>query len=153
MRFAFTLLTVRVETVRKLFLAAALLLASNTQGWSMDSLAHFTWKNRVLVVFGQTEDAKVQKQITTIRAQEAELADRDMVVLHVTQDKVTPIFGNAGGIDAQALTREAGADGKSFEAVLIGKDGGVKLRSEDVVGSVALFDLIDRMPMRRAGQK
>ncbi|NTF32882.1 DUF4174 domain-containing protein [Rhizobium skierniewicense] len=138
--------------MKKLVLAAALLLASHTQGWSMDSLSHFTWKNRVLLVFGQTDDAKVKKQITTIRAEEAELADRDMVVLHVTQNNVTTIFGKADGIDAQALARETGADGNSFKAVLIGKDGGIKLRSEDVVGSVALFDLIDRMPMRRAGQ-
>ncbi|NTF08409.1 DUF4174 domain-containing protein [Agrobacterium rubi] len=139
--------------MKKLLLAAALLLAWNTQGWSMDSLSHLTWKNRVLVVFGKTEDAKVQKQIETVREQEAELADRDMVVLHVTDDRVTPIFGSAGGLDAKTLTREAGANGKAFEAVLIGKDGGIKLRSDDVVGSVALFDLIDRMPMRQAGQK
>ncbi|OCJ43149.1 hypothetical protein A6U92_20215 [Agrobacterium rubi] len=107
----------------------------------------------MLVVFGKTEDAKVQTQIETIREQEAELADRDMVVLHVTADNVTPIFGSAGGLDAKTLTREARANGKAFEAVLIGKDGGIKLRSDDVVGSLALFDLIDRMPMRQAGQK
>ncbi|MEO0341702.1 MAG: DUF4174 domain-containing protein, partial [Bacteroidota bacterium] len=38
----------------------------------------------------------------------------------------------------------------SFLFILIGKDGGVKLRSTSVVPLDDLFALIDGMPMRRA---
>ena len=33
--------------------------------------------------------------------------------------------------------------------LLVGKDGGVKLRSEEPVSIQRIFDLIDSMPMRR----
>ncbi len=37
----------------------------------------------------------------------------------------------------------------AFEAVLVGKDGGEKLRSADPIGPDRLFAIIDAMPMRR----
>ena len=40
---------------------------------------------------------------------------------------------------------EAGA----FAAVLVGKDGGEKFRSEGPVSPEVLFEIIDAMPMRR----
>jgi hypothetical protein len=36
-----------------------------------------------------------------------------------------------------------------FEIILIGKDGGVKLRSKTPISLEELFSLIDAMPMRR----
>ena len=40
-----------------------------------------------------------------------------------------------------------------FEIVLIGKDGGEKLRQGQVLSSEKLFGLIDAMPMRQAERK
>ena len=37
----------------------------------------------------------------------------------------------------------------SFRVVLIGKDGGVKLRQEEPISVADLFALIDSMPMRK----
>ncbi|OHX63799.1 hypothetical protein NH26_24710 [Flammeovirga pacifica] len=39
---------------------------------------------------------------------------------------------------------------KDFEVVLIGLDGGVKLRQSTILSKKALYDKIDSMPMRRA---
>ncbi|AXV17407.1 hypothetical protein CYG48_12565 [Neorhizobium sp. SOG26] len=36
-----------------------------------------------------------------------------------------------------------------IHAVLVGKDGGIKLKTTDVLGESDLFGLIDRMPMRQ----
>ncbi len=49
---------------------------------------------------------------------------------------------------AVALRHRLGADA-GFTALLIGKDGGEKLRSDTPVGKADLFPLIDSMPMRQ----
>lgn len=38
----------------------------------------------------------------------------------------------------------------SFKVVLVGKDGGIKLRGGTVVSNADMFDFIDRMPMKRS---
>ena len=39
-------------------------------------------------------------------------------------------------------------DGDGFQAVLVGKDGGVKARWNELVVPAAVFELVDAMPMR-----
>lgn len=52
------------------------------------------------------------------------------------------------GETAGELRRAYGvADG--FEALLVGRDGGVKLRSPEPVSPEELFERIDEMPLRR----
>ena len=138
--------------MKKIILAATILLAATSQGFAMDSLKKYTWENRVLVLFGTADDDKLASQIALLKSQASELSERDMVVMQVSDDTVTSVHGDAAGIDAKALKAEAGASGNAFQAVLIGKDGGVKLRSSEVVSDVEMFDLIDRMPMRQAGR-
>jgi hypothetical protein len=38
---------------------------------------------------------------------------------------------------------------EAFEIILIGLDGGIKLRKNDIVSREELFSIIDAMPMRR----
>lgn len=135
----------------KIRLATILLLLSTvSQGFSMDGLSELTWKNRVLVAFGGAMDGRLRQQITLLMKNTDDLADRDMIVLQVSGDTVSTIFGSAPDLDADALRAGAKASGDEFQVILVGKDGGIKLRSNQVVGDVELFDLIDRMPMRRA---
>jgi hypothetical protein len=64
------------------------------------------------------------------------VSDRDLQVEYLT------------GESAEAVRREYGvADG--FEALLVGRDRGVKLRSPEPVTPEELFGRIDEMPMRR----
>lgn len=44
------------------------------------------------------------------------------------------------------------ADGPT-QVLLVGKDGGVKVRQQGDVEPKALFDTIDRMPMRQSAQR
>lgn len=138
--------------MKSIVLAAAFALASS-QVFAMDSLADLKWKNRVVIIFGSSTDREAGQQTVAIKEQPSELADRDMVVLRVSGDEVSPVYGKSPQIvDAQALKRALGVDDDSFHLVLIGKDGGVKLRSERPVGGLEMFELIDRMPMRRSGR-
>lgn len=136
----------------KLYLIAAAATLTATQVFAMDSLSQFEWKNRVLLIFGDSGDAAFERQIDVLASQSAELADREMVVLHVSGTDVRTIYGDAPRIDGTRLRAEADVSDGAFQTVLVGKDGGVKLRSEKVVSSPEIFGLIDRMPMRRSGQ-
>lgn len=139
--------------MKQLILAAALTLFAATPGLSMESLSQFEWKNRVLVLFGESDNEKLRKQLDTLADQKPELTDRDMVVLHVEGNEVRTIFGDSAKLNARGLSAEAKAPAGQFEAILVGKDGGIKLRSENVVSTAELFDLVDRMPMRQAEQR
>jgi hypothetical protein len=136
----------------RIVLASVLWLAAATGGSAMDSLSHYTWKNRVLVLFGEPDDPQMTRQLALLARQEKDLAERDMVVLQVAKSSVVPVFGTPPAATADRLRADLKASG-SFELVLIGKDGGVKLRSKDAVPEADLFGLVDSMPMRRAGQR
>lgn len=133
----------------RLFVAATLVLMA-TQVVAMESISGMTWKNRVIIVFGNADDRRVSRQIETISSNRLELDDRDLIVISVTEVKVEVIFGTVPGLKAAKMRAEAGVKRGSFQVLLVGKDGGVKLRSETVVNNGSLFDVIDRMPMRRA---
>lgn len=139
--------------MRHVIIATALAVASTGQGFAMDSLSTYEWKNRVVIVFGASQDETASRQIEALGSQEAALADRDMVVLKVEGDTVRTIYGPSASPNAAALKSEAGVEGGRFAVVLVGKDGGVKLRSDKLVSDVEMFDLIDRMPMRQSEQR
>ena len=139
--------------MKRALIAVTAILIATSQGWSMDSLAQHEWKNRVLILFGAANDPSLTRQLDVLRTSPDAIADRDLVVFQVTGDAIIPIAGQTGAIDVRRLRTEAKVQGDAFEAVLVGKDGGVKLRSAKPVDAAELFDLIDRMPMRRAGQR
>ena len=124
----------------------------SSQVFAMDSLLNLNWKNRVVLVFGDTDDRKLAEQVVILQRQKSELDDRDMIVIRVSKDNADTVYGKAPALKADVLRNEAGIEGYGFHLVLVGKDGGIKLRSEQVVSDVEMFDLIDRMPMRRAGK-
>lgn len=132
--------------------AIAIVSMAASQAFAMDELEKYQSKNRVVVLFGGSGDQKLARQVQVLKSKPGELANRDMVVFTVIGDEVRPIYGDATGVDARKLRQEAGIKGNEFQAVLIGKDGGIKLRSPDVVTDTAMFGLIDRMPMRKNGQ-
>ena len=114
-----------------------------------NDLAKYQWKNRVLVIFSSRAAPEFEKQRQVISAQQAAIADRDLVVLAVDGKTVAPLYGKADGLQADDIrARLQGPGGKAFQAVLVGKDGLVKLRKDTAVSGAELFGLIDSMPMR-----
>ncbi|MCD7108569.1 DUF4174 domain-containing protein [Rhizobium sp. DKSPLA3] len=129
--------------------ALALLAATATSGASAAGLDAFGWKNRVLIVFSNPGDPGVAEQRRLLAGETKALADRDMVVLEVLGDSVNPVFGTAASVSARELRTDAGIDRNGrFTAILVGKDGGIKLRAVAPVTPDRLFGLIDSMPMR-----
>ncbi|MCB1510262.1 MAG: DUF4174 domain-containing protein [Hyphomicrobiaceae bacterium] len=58
-------------------------------------------------------------------------------------------FGGGPGPGAAALRQPYGVNAGQFQAVLVGKDGGSKLRSAQPISARRLFGLIDAMRMRQ----
>lgn len=115
------------------------------------SLEQFQWKSRVLVVFASDDDPKGESQVNELLSQRLGLSERDIVVLRVRDDVVQPVFGEATDLSADDLRRDLEAvDAAEFAAVLIGKDGTVKLRVSEPIAGPELFSIVDSMPMRAA---
>jgi hypothetical protein len=114
-------------------------------------LGDYQWKNRILLVFAESDERPEYNDFMDawLQAQEG-VEDRDLLVFQVL------IEGRSKG-PRGPLTPKQGDDlrkrfataGEPFGVVLIGKDGGVKLRSSSA-GVEQVFRLIDTMPMRRA---
>ncbi|MEM6490149.1 MAG: DUF4174 domain-containing protein [Pseudomonadota bacterium] len=99
------------------------------------SLDRFAWSHRPILVFaGAEDDPRLAAQLDALRAAALELAERDNVVIV-----------DRGG--DSALARRFRPNG--FTVILVGKDGGEKLRRTEVTPPQDLNDLIDTMPMRR----
>ncbi len=137
----------------KSLLAASVFALTSSQVFAMGSLFDLGWKNRIVLVFGKADDPKVARQLETLMSQKAELEERDIVVIGVSHEKATATYGQVPALDPAKLRKDADIDDDGFQVILVGKDRGIKLRSRDVVGDVEMFDLIDRMPMRRAERK
>lgn len=109
------------------------------------TIADAKWKQRVVLVTAPTPSSRqpdflTQKQLLV--AAEASLRERDVLVLYRLHGEMSPS-------EKTYLGQHYGLRLKGFEVLLIGKDGGVKLRRTQPVAPQELFGLIDQMPMRR----
>ncbi|WP_282091264.1 DUF4174 domain-containing protein [Epibacterium ulvae] len=100
------------------------------------NLNDFLWKKRPILVFADTEaDPRYQEQLALLRENEEALRARDVVVLFDS----TP--------DAKSPWRTK-LRPRGFQLVLIGKDGGVKLRKPFPWTVRELSRTIDKIPTR-----
>ncbi len=81
---------------------------------------------------------------------EESLIDRHMLIFKVEGDQLIEARNEAKiEIDSRTAKKYQLREG-DFEVILIGKDGGVKLRENSFVEQEKIFALIDTMPMRQA---
>ena len=101
------------------------------------SLIDFLWTHRPIIVLADSpDDPRFIKQMSLLRADLAELAERDVIILTDTNPSLK-----------SALRKQLRPRG--FMLVLIGKDGGVKLRKPFPWNVREISRVIDKMPMRR----
>ena len=102
------------------------------------NLNEYKWHFRPIVIFAPSQDdVNYVQQIKMLEKSKAELAERDIIVLSDTSPAAK------GHLRSQL-------NPKGFELVLVGKDGGMKLRELKPISSEALLPTIDSMPMRKA---
>lgn len=118
-------------------------------------LGPFQWKNRPLLVFAPSaEHPLVREQLARVDAERAGFRERDMVLLRIPPHGEGRADGEAlSAVDVDALRAEFGIEPDEFAAILVGKDGTEKQRWMRPAEMVAVFRLIDGMPMRREEMK
>lgn len=123
------------------------------QNDAAQALGQYKWKNRLLVVFSDTTNAKAARQENMLMTERAGLGERDMLVLRVRGGSVMPIYGSGVDLDADKIRHDVqGPSAGEFAVVLVGLDGTVKLSAREPVPAAEIFALVDSMPMRAAEQ-
>jgi hypothetical protein len=123
-----------------------------TGGAGMDfDLDAFQWKNRIILVFAPSSDSDVHKrQMQEFEGQEDGILDRDLIILELFEDGESRAGDMPLSVSvATRMRHQFDVEAGEFVLILIGKDGTVKLRSNNPVATSKLFDLIDAMPMRQ----
>ena len=101
------------------------------------NLDDFLWINRPIVVLADSPgDPRFVEQMRLLRERLPDLKDRDVVVITDTEPSQKT--------DLRQKLRPRG-----FMLVLIGKDGGIKLRKPSPWNVREISRIIDKMPMRR----
>jgi len=115
-------------------------------------LGDYLWQRRPLLLFAPAEsDSRLVETVRRIEASRCDFADRDMVLGLIVTEGTSTLDGQV--VDTghvKRLLSEFGIAANTFSAVLIGKDGGEKLRVNDVPDLPAIYAVIDGMPMRSA---
>lgn len=94
-----------------------------------------TGKRQVLI-FGQPQSQLVSQQLELLRKDAAGVEERDIIITLVTKDNL--IYKKYKAEASKPLT-----------VILVGKDGGEKHRTHNVITARQLFALVDAMPMRQ----
>jgi hypothetical protein len=121
--------------------------------WSAGTmnLSQYKWKNRLLLVFAPHNSHPTLSDLKNdISAQREEILERDLIVFEIYE--IGPSYEDKTRIDPQkadAARRDFRVPSGSLTVILIGKDGGVKLRRDEPVDLRDIFLLIDAMPMRQ----
>jgi hypothetical protein len=125
-------------------------------GVALSSLRH---DYRPLLVFAAADNQSLWEQINLLSGQIAGLQERQMLIVPIVLDRYQDEIWKTmlpEGCSAHFMPEEETAARKRFHigndefaVVLIGKDGGEKLRSSTPVTIERLIKVIDSMPMRQ----
>lgn len=127
---------------------------------SAATLASLRHNYRPLLVFAASENEEVREQVKLLAAANKDMQERQVVMVPIFPEQArgaaegkdglpqSDVVRLAPGEDAKARRRfHVGAD--EFVVILVGKDGGEKLRLRSPVTMERLNNLIDMMPMRQ----
>lgn len=123
-----------LRKIRGVLTTSLLAFCLSAQAKGGDSLERYKWKNRVLVLLSTPNDDRLVEQRSRMNANAEALKERDLILLEETDP--------SGPLHRQFKPKT------KFGLYLVGKDGGTKWQSSEVVGPQVIFDKIDSMPMR-----
>ncbi len=114
-------------------------------------LRPFQWKNRLLLVFApSTSDQRYLEQTQEFGSHAVEFSDRDIIMIQIfDHDESRVDQCPLNSFESNALKERFGIRKGQFMIILVGKDGGQKLRASSPVPLSEILALIDSMPMRQ----
>lgn len=118
-------------------------------------LENHQWKNRVLII--KTIDASTKtyvRQHQEFQDTAEQMKERKLIIYNIVKNEYTLTdYQNAAINHSGTISRQVGKklnDDETFEILLIGLDGQIKLRQNKVLSKADLFAIIDAMPMRKS---
>ena len=128
---------------------SSLIILQVNQVYSQDLSSH-KWKDRLLIVNVANKNSALYKaQIAEFNQNIKGLEERKLVLYHFKGNEYKV------GWELKSEWKQRGKNGRKyqkstsdFEVLLIGLDGGIKLRQNELLKSQKLFSIIDAMPMR-----
>ena len=126
-------------------------LSGAASGKNYVELNDYLWKKRPLILFAPSPNSPVYRAVPDkLSAHHDQIDDRHMVIIEVFENGMVRIDGKPDSRHSAAFLRQRFSAKKGeLTAVLVGKDGGLKLRQNGRLDLGEVFSLIDTMPMRQ----
>lgn len=110
-------------------------------------LAQNQWKHRIILLYAPSASSpELTRQRDILATDPAGLTERDLIVRELPADQLSDA-------DRAFLQQSLNTTGNTFRLLLIGKDGGVKVRKTSPLALKQLFSTIDGMYMRQQEMK
>jgi hypothetical protein len=118
------------------------------------TLAQMRDRLRPLLIFAPVpNDPRLLDEVRMVTEHAAEAADRDLVPVAVVEHGDPAASHRLADGDIAEARRRFHVGSGEFAVVLVGKDGGEKLRAGKPIPFARLRETIDAMPMRRDEMK
>tara|TARA_R110000868_G_scaffold7471_2_gene40457 strand:+ start:1579 stop:2010 length:432 start_codon:yes stop_codon:yes gene_type:complete len=129
----------------------ALFIFNASHLMAQDLTSH-KWNNRTLLALtNDTENTIYKNQIDNLKECQNGLQERKLIIYQVKKDSCKIGLQDSGEWQkSYKLYKDYKKLNAPFEIILIGLDGGVKLRQSNILTCKELFKTIDVMPMRRS---
>jgi hypothetical protein len=139
-----------ILTAMMLLMAVPVFSSRAALSHSLD-LSEFQWKNRLLILFAPNRSHPLFDALhKSLAAHQTEAADRDLVIFEIFESAASSMNNESINADtARRLREKFDVQPGGFTVILIGKDGGVKLKRKGQAELRDIFGLIDSMPMRQ----
>lgn len=117
---------------------------------SAQDLSEHLWKERVVLVYTEDQSSeRFTKQLDELKSDMEGLDDRKLVLYSFTPTHVRKGWENGEWEVRNGTLNKFRESEENFEVVLLGLDGRVKLRQDQLLTRDRLYNTIDRMPMRQ----
>lgn len=110
-------------------------------------------KRLVLILVDNPDNDKYLKQVKEFKNHVDGVQDRKILVYHITPEKFKVGLSNEAWQQSKTNYKRYKETDSQPEIILIGLDGGIKLRANEFLSCKKLFATIDVMPMRKQEMK
>lgn len=135
--------------IQKIFVSI-LILFTVSASMEAQNIRQHEWNNRLLLILSNENSKSLyQEQVDLLKENAEGLEERKMIIYTIMPDKYKKGLFSDSWKESTDLNDRFRQKNTDFEVILIGLDGGVKLRQTDVLRIEKLFSTIDAMPMRQ----
>jgi hypothetical protein len=133
-----------------LIIVSSILASQNASAIDLN-IEDFQWKKRLLLIFSPNRaDPLFNSLANEISSRREDVEDRDLVIFEILESGASKM--NSSELEPQkaaSFQKQFEIPENTFTVILLGKDGGIKLKRSDHVRLEEIFRLIDSMPMRQ----